>query len=149
LWQPTDAFEDSPQGTAVYIPSLREEDEDEEDRPARLTTGRRKPFAITAGEGYESADSMPALQSISNSSEEYPSSDEEEDEDDASEDEGYDEEEEDNLRELLREAMDAAHEADWYENAKGAAPAGIDPLKPDEKKGNPFLNLLGSLRGQS
>lgn len=90
---------------------------------------------------------MPALQSTSNSSEGYPSSDEEEDEDDASKDEGHNEEEKDSLREPLHEAMDAAHEMDWYENAKGAAPAGIDPLKPDEKKSNPFLNLLGSLQG--
>ncbi|RXW24981.1 hypothetical protein EST38_g912 [Candolleomyces aberdarensis] len=150
LWQLTDAFETTPQWTAVYIPTLREEDEDEEDGPARVTSGRKKPLALTAGDGYESADSMPDLQSISNSSEEYPSSDEDEDEDEdpQSEDEGYDEEEEDNLRDLLREAMDAAHEVDWYENAKGAATAGIDPLKPDDKKGNPFLNLLGSLRGR-
>lgn len=116
----------------------------------RLTGGKKRTLALTSGDGYESADSMPALQSISNSSEEDYSSDEESDDDEdwESESEGYDEEQEDMLREMLREAMDAAHEVDWFEAAKKAEQNELDPLKPDEKKGNPFLNLLGSLRGE-
>lgn len=41
------------------------------------------------------------------------------------------------LHEVLREAMDAAREVNWLEAAKEA-----------EEKGNPFLNLLKSLRGE-
>jgi hypothetical protein len=93
---------------------------------------------------------MPALQSISNSSEEdYSSEEESDDEEDwESESEGYDEEQEDMLREMLREAMDAAHEVDWFEAAKKAEQDELDPLKSAERKGNPFMNLLGSLRGK-
>lgn len=103
----------------------------------------------------DSDGSMPGLQSVSNSSDDDDDSDEDSDSDDdldfddddddeESDESEYDEEQEDELRDMLREAMDAAHEADWFHNTE--VPVEIDPLE-DVRKGNPFLKLLGSLRG--
>jgi hypothetical protein len=57
---------------------------------------------------------------------------------------GYNTEEEDEMREFLREAMDTAHEADWLSGSN--LPKEIDPFR-GRSQGNPFLKLLGSLRG--
>lgn len=90
---------------------------------------------------------MPELQSASNSSE--SESDEtgtegESDDDESDGDSDYDTEQEDEMREMLREAMDMAHEAGWFDLAN---PPEINPLLQEDRKGNPFLKLLGSLRG--
>ncbi len=108
---------------------------------------KKKPLAITNGD--DSDDSMPSLQTVSDSSEEEdeePDDDDDDDADDADSDgsEDYDTDEEDELRDWLREAMDTAvASSDFY--AQGPAPE-FDALA-DERKGNPFLKLLGSLRG--
>lgn len=155
LWQLKGAFDVTPQWSSYWVPGLSVGADDEDAGPGNLLTNREKKNNTLAlmDTGYESGDSMPALQSISNSSENDSDSEEEseeEDEDDwASEDEGYDEEQEDRIRELLREAMDAAHEVDWFEGADAAKTNELDPLKADTKRGNPFMNLLGSLRGMS
>jgi hypothetical protein len=94
---------------------------------------------------------MPPLQSLSGSDDteeddddEFPLDDDDDDEDDES---GYNTEEEDEIRELLREAMDVAHEADWLSGSK--SPEEVDPFEQEDRKGNPFLKLLGSLRGNT
>ncbi len=113
--------------------------------------GKKKPLAITNGD--ESDDSMPSLQTVSDSSdeedEEYVDDDDDfydNDEDSEGSDEDYDEDEEDELRDLLREAMDTAVASSDFYNNKGPAPE-FDHLA-EERKGNPFLKLLGSLRGK-
>ncbi|KAF6763057.1 hypothetical protein DFP72DRAFT_1030216 [Ephemerocybe angulata] len=159
VWQLTGAFNVTPQWSSYYIPHLAEDSDAEDDAPDGMPLltnrpkGKRKPLALTAtGEPYDSGDSMPALQSISNSSEEDLDSDEESDDDEEdyeSESDGYDEDQEDTLRDMLREAMDAAHDVDWFESTKDAQPSDLDPFKAaEERKGNPFMNLLGSLRGR-
>lgn len=96
---------------------------------------------------------MPELQSVSGSEDDPFFNEDDSDEDDDSdeedseeeEDDGYNTEEEDDIRELLREAMDAAHESDWASGQKLAKD--LDPLEQEAKQGNPFMKLLGSLRG--
>lgn len=102
-------------------------------------------LAITDG---NDSDSMPSLESVSDSSEDGSDSDSYDDDvvdDDVDDDDsvGYDTEEEGMMRDLLREAMD---EISSY-------PGFFDPTQTlneqlaEERKGNPFLKLLGSLRG--
>ena len=116
----------------------------------RAGGGKSKPLAIT--NGYESDGSMPSLQTVSDSSDEadYEEDDDDYDVDDDDDesvgsDDDYDEEEEDALRELLREAMDVAVASPDFYNKKGPTPE-FDALAED-RKDNPFLKLLGSLRG--
>jgi hypothetical protein len=100
------------------------------------------------GIAVDSDGSMPELQSVSNSSSEDESDDENEsddDDDDEDDDSGYDTEQEDEMRDMLRAAMDAASETDFFQSAK--APIAIDPFL-EERKNNPFLKMLGSLRGK-
>ena len=149
----TDALDPGPQWHALYAPSLRDlSDHDSDGPPALVSSDFKKPskrLAITNGPAIDS-DELPELQSISNSS------DESEDEDDSDESDcegtdsgesGYDEEQEDEWRDMLREAFDVAHEADLFNSVK--VEGGIDPFDQDDHKGNPFLKLLGSLRGMS
>jgi hypothetical protein len=126
-------------------------DSDSDNLPALTPFSKRKkkPFTITNGLATDSDGSMPGLQSVSNSSDESESVDDSDfdgDEDEDSDDSEYDEEQEDEMRDWLREAMDTAHEADWLHSAN--VPAEIDPFLQDDRKGNPFLRLLGSLRGR-
>ncbi|KAL1744793.1 hypothetical protein HDZ31DRAFT_63775 [Schizophyllum fasciatum] len=148
LWGLEDALNAPPQWHAYYVdPSVIPEAEDDDDDIPALGGIRKKPLQLTAG-SEDSDGSMPELQSVSNSSDEESddeSSDSDEDESDWDSDDGYDTDQEDYLREMLREAMDAANEAE----ADLGVP-GVDPLAQDEdyRKGNPFLKLLGSLRGR-
>ncbi|KAF8904426.1 hypothetical protein CPB84DRAFT_1727744 [Gymnopilus junonius] len=155
LWQLQDAFDYAPQWSASRLPDISEDSEDDELFPQRPRgkSGKKpkKRLAITNGDS-DSNDSMPGLQSVSNTSDDDnfdttdgdSESEEEESEDD---DSGYNTEEEDEIRDMLREAMDAAHEADWFDSGT-SAPEGIDPFAQEDRKGNPFLKLLGSLRGR-
>ncbi|KAG6813367.1 hypothetical protein H0H92_011633 [Tricholoma furcatifolium] len=150
LWRLNDEFNPTPQWHSFYMPDL-DSDDDSDSKPSRPGfRGKKsapKRLAITDGPADDSDGSMPELQSVSNSSEEeseYDDSDEEFESD--SDESGYDTEEEDELRELLREAMDTAHEADWQHSAQ-VSDAEMDPFAQD-RKGNPFLKLLGSLRGR-
>ena len=110
--------------------------------------GKKKPLAITHGD--ESDDSMPSLQTVSDSSDEEDMDEGDNDDDDDDEgsesdtSEGYDTDEEDALRDWLREAMDTAVASPDFYN-QGPAPE-FNALA-EERKGNPFLKLLGSLRG--
>ena len=111
---------------------------------------QKEPLRVTHGDHVPTDSDMPSLQSLSgtDNTEDDDDDDEvhlDEDEDDVGDDEsGYDTEEEDEIREFLREAMDTAHEADWLSGSN--LPKEIDPFEGD-RKGNPFLKLLGSLRG--
>ncbi|KAH9942511.1 uncharacterized protein BXZ73DRAFT_88059 [Epithele typhae] len=90
-------------------------------------------LAITNGD--ESDGSMPPLQTPSDS-----------DDGDDDDDESYDTDEEDELRDLLREAMDTTVASSDFYNPHGPAPE-FDSLAQD-RKDNPFLKLLGALRGR-
>ncbi|KAF5380464.1 hypothetical protein D9615_004625 [Tricholomella constricta] len=154
LWGLTDALSPTPQWHAFYMPNLAGYDLDTEPSPAGFKGKKKntKLLAIASGPANDSDDSMPELQSVSNSSDEFDSEDDDDSEEEGgdyesdSDENGYDTEEEDELREMLREAMDTAHEADWLHSAK--VDGGIDPFEQDYRKGNPFLKLLGSLRGR-
>lgn len=94
---------------------------------------------------------MPGLQSVSNSDDDDDDDDSESDyESDEgeyeSEDAGYDTDDEDEIRELWKEAMQAARDADYLD--AGEHPPEVNPFTEDDRKGNPFLKLLGSLRGE-
>ena len=92
---------------------------------------------------------MPGLQSVSNSSEDESDDDIDSESDDGGEDSdgsGYNTEEEDELRDLLREAMDIAHESAFFDPTNSSP---IPDAYAEERKSNPFLKLLGSLRGTS
>jgi hypothetical protein len=138
-----------PQWHAFYVPGGS--DDDSESMPPLKKKGSKPPLAIK-NRASDSDSSMPSLQSVSNSSEDdgsdyYYYGDENGGDDVASEpgdDSGYDTEQEDRLRDMLREAMDIAHEAGFFNTANTAT--GPD-LFSEERKGNPFLKLLGSLRG--
>ena len=136
------------------MPGLRKDSDDEEDPPAFSPVSRRGKglgrLAITDGDGPGSADSMPDLQSVSNTDDD--DGDEDDSDDDYMEDENrngddtdnfYDAENEDEIREMVDEAKFFA-----IFDAGNNIPSEIDPFLQDHK-GNPFLKLLGSLRGWS
>lgn len=111
------------------------------------------PRAITAGDGNTTDGSMPSLQTVSDSSDEETDfdsdgddgleDDDEEEDDDTDTD--YDTDEEDEIRDLLREAMDTAAATPDFFDPRAEAPD-FDALAED-RRGNPFIKLLGSLRG--
>lgn len=153
LWQLVDVRHRIPHFTVLYVP------------PVVLSNGiehgnaeqpRKKPLAITQNgeEEYDSGDSMPGLLEVSDSEDEevddeYLTDTDQDDDSDADDDDGFDEEddgdyeEEEDLRKQYRQAM----------NIFAEMPEIFD-LPPDstdkyakERKNNPFLNLLGKLRG--
>lgn len=138
-------------------PSPNGYDSDAEDngRPNLLTSKAnkdvKKPLAITnfAADGDTDYEDMPGLQTVSNSSDDYSSADESDSDvdyidDDSDDESGYNTEQEDQIRELLREAMDIAHEGGWFNTSEQPA----EPVNVDASRdSNPFLKLLGSLRG--
>lgn len=138
-------------------------DLDDEDDPPALApvSSRNKPshrLAVTRGDNDDdSADSMPGLQSVSNTSENDDDDDDDDDNDDNDGDDknhdgddyldsGYDTEEEDERREMVKEAIFIAREGDFFDSGNNIPPE-IDPFLQEDRKGNPFLKLLGSLRG--
>jgi len=156
LWHLEEAFNYAPQWSSYAMPGIDEESDS--DAPWKKTAlvkkgDKRSRLAIT-NRSDESDSSMPGLQSVSNTSEDDDDDDDDDDYDDSkgsgeeSEDDqaGYNTEEEDENRDMLREAMDMAHEADWISGAD--LPPEIDPFLQEDRKGNPFLKLLGSLRGR-
>jgi hypothetical protein len=163
LWQLQDCLDYAPQWTSYFMPSLGKDSDDEDGPPAlapassRRKTSRR--LAITAGNGgsdgnADSACSMPGLQSVSNTSDDDGDDDSDDDYDHEDEshdandhpDSGYNTDEEDELREMLKEAKVFAREGDFFDSGDNIPPE-IDPFLQEDRKGNPFLKLLGSLRG--
>ncbi|KAI0051869.1 hypothetical protein FA95DRAFT_1602357 [Auriscalpium vulgare] len=120
--------------------------------PYKPGKGKRRLAITDSADDGDSDGSMPSLETVSDSTQEenedgWSTSDEDDESDEGSEDEeaGYDTDEEEEFRDLLREAMEAIH----------ANPEFMDPTKKtpeeilaDDRKGNPFLKLLGSLRGR-
>ncbi|KAJ6500171.1 hypothetical protein C8R47DRAFT_1211730 [Mycena vitilis] len=150
LWGVQDAMTRSPQWHSIYIPGRVIDNGSDDEGPGGKGSKKTKKKVLAITNGEESDDSMPELQSVSNSSDDDESddSDSEEEEDD-DDDSDYDEEQEDEIRDLLREAMDTAHEGDLFDKSKGNDD--IDPYLRDGEesgKGNAFLKLLGSLRGR-
>ncbi|KIK92133.1 hypothetical protein PAXRUDRAFT_830231 [Paxillus rubicundulus Ve08.2h10] len=171
LWQLDEALRRTPQWSSFYMPNLRTYAYDSDDQgmsnalvkstgPKRNETKKRqkKLLAITDGRADDDDDSngsMPGLQSVSDSSDESdedmfgPDNDAEfyEDDDSGYDDESdYDSEDEELYRSMLREAMDTAMAIPEFFDPKTAVPE-FDALT-EEGKGNPFLKLLGSLRGR-
>ncbi|KAF9501917.1 hypothetical protein BDN71DRAFT_1438656 [Pleurotus eryngii] len=162
LWQLDDALIPNPHWHAIYIPSSAipdDEDDEDDDLPALSKQSKKKPLRLTNGEddgsGYES---MPLLLSISD---DETSSDDDEgsspsfsdvpfsDYDESDEGE-YDTDAEDELREQLKEAMNQAHQYDFYESLREdeRPPVVEDAEEKERKEKNSFLKLLGSLRGR-
>lgn len=113
--------------------------------------GGKKPLAITSGHDSDGG-SMPSLQTVSDSSDDmdYVSEDDDDDDDGEfgtdDEDSEFDEEFEDHIRDMVREAMDIAQaDPDFNDPRRQAA---VFEDMSAEKKDNPFLKLLGSLRGK-
>lgn len=143
--QPTDADYDSdePPGLVPF--------KSKNTKNSTAKSGGR--LAITDGLDDDSDGSMPSLQTVSDSSEEESDYNSEfEDDDDSEEDSEeepdseYDTDDEDQLREMFREAMDTAAATPDFFDPRALA-ADFDALA-QERKGNPFIKLLGSLRGK-
>ncbi|KAG8213928.1 hypothetical protein J3R82DRAFT_10674 [Butyriboletus roseoflavus] len=154
LWRLDEALRRTPQWSAFYMPSLRTYDSDSDGEqpsmPRLKSSGQKrvggkneqkKLLGITDGRGDDDNGSMPELQSDSS---DFSGIDEEESEyDDESE---YDSEEEERYRTMLREAMDTAMAIPEFFDPRSTVPD-FDALA-EERKANPFLKLLGSLRGE-
>lgn len=121
---------------------------------ALVRGGRQEQLTITANGEEDSGDSMPGLLDVSNSDEEerdedstseYSSyvSEDDDDSGDDDDDEAYDTEEEEELRKMHRDAMNVLNETpDIFDNEN-------DDKYAKERKKNPFLKLLGNLKGTS
>jgi len=169
LWQLDDALRRTPQWSALYVPLLPgydsgSEDEDEDSFSLVKSKGRKrrgppkrppkKLLAITDGRvDDENDDSMPELQSVSDSSDESDDVirdsdgmvDDDDNSDESETESGYNTDEEEQYRTMLREAMDTAMAIPEFFDAKTEVPE-FDAMA-EERKNNPFLKLLGSLRG--
>ncbi|KAG6335576.1 hypothetical protein ID866_3516 [Astraeus odoratus] len=173
LWQLDDAFHRIPQWSAFYTPNIQtlgyESDDDDiavsliknrNTSKKRIKKPQKKLLAITDGrvDENDSNDSMPELRSVSDSSEEsdtdcddyngeeevYEGYEDEDNGDDDDETE-YDSEQEEAYRDWLREAMDAAMAIPEFFDSKANVPE--FEAMAEERKENPFLKLLSSLRG--
>ena len=160
MWHLEDAFDRKPQWTGVALAKLDEDSDDDNFVNSRRAIVKKnkqsKLLAISNGRDDDSDDSMPGLQSVSNSDEDDGDDDDDSDDDDDQYDDGdssdsdssgYDSEEEEEIRHQLRAAMDAAHESNWLDEDPNL-PKELDPFQGQDHKGNPFLKLLGSLRGK-
>ncbi|KAG1746133.1 hypothetical protein EDB19DRAFT_1894277 [Suillus lakei] len=153
LWQLDEALRRTPQWSAFYVPHLAGHDSDSDDggnlglmhvknKGGKKSGGHKRPskkmLAITDGRGDDESDgSMPELQILgmkTTDSDEYETESE------------YDSDEEEQYRNMLREAMDTAMAIPEFFDAKTEVPE--FQAMAEERKGNPFLKLLGSLRGR-
>lgn len=171
LWQLDEALRRTPQWSAFYVPHLAGHDSDSDDGgnlgliPVKSKGGKKggghkrpskKMLAITDGHGDDESDgSMPELQSVSDSSDETDDDmmdsdqnfgDEDDDSDEYGTESEYDSDEDEQYRNMLREAMDTAMAIPEFFDAKTEVPE-FEAIA-EERKGNPFLKLLGSLRGR-
>ena len=166
LWKLTENFNYAPQWTSHFLPGLAQDKTQSENIVgSKLALNKRKDnkkklkerLRIANG-AHDSTDSdMPPLQSLSGTDDpdddddDSPldeDDDDDDDEDDDDDDEGgYDSDEEDEFRELMKEAIHAAHEADYFFNSDLLEE--MNPFEQEDRKGNPFLKLLGSLRGST
>ncbi|EMD37569.1 hypothetical protein CERSUDRAFT_114203 [Gelatoporia subvermispora B] len=152
LWQVADLRNLAPQWHSYSLTRYGDGDldSDSEATPRRRPPKARKPLALTNGHDHDDGfSSLPDLQEVSNSSDECSDDEDKSDEGDEefSEHEAseYDTDEEDLMRDWAREAMDAVAAVGDLDDDD--AQAEFDALT-EERKGNPFLKLLGSLRGR-
>ncbi|KIY74321.1 hypothetical protein CYLTODRAFT_484641 [Cylindrobasidium torrendii FP15055 ss-10] len=147
LWNLSDAlYKAQPRWSYAFARRKIADDSDADDSGdeggQRKLPGKKKTLAIKAG--YESDDSMPPLQDVSQSDESEMDFSVTEAESVTSDEESeYDTDEEDEIRGLIRDAMDTAHDAEWLENNVGK-----QDNSEEDRQSNPFLRLLGSLRGR-
>ncbi|KAG2153717.1 uncharacterized protein EDB93DRAFT_1081918 [Suillus bovinus] len=171
LWQLDEALRRTPQWSAFYVPHFAGQDSDSDDGgnlsliPVKSKGGKKggghkrpskKLLAITDGRGDDESDgSMPDLQSVSDTSDDSDDDmvdsdqnfgDEDDDSDEYETESEYDSDEDEQYRNMLREAMDTAMAIPEFFDAKTEVPE-FEAIA-EEKKGNPFLKLLGSLRGR-
>ena len=152
LWKLTENFNYAPQWTSYFVPGLvRDSDKSPNYESKKKGTKKKpkEPLRLANGSHVSTDSDMPPLQSLSGTDDAEDDDDDDfpldqGDDDDAS---GYNTEEEDEMRDLVREAMDVAHESDWASNSH--LPKEIDTFEQEDRKGNPFLKLLGSLRGNT
>ncbi|KIP10936.1 hypothetical protein PHLGIDRAFT_125248 [Phlebiopsis gigantea 11061_1 CR5-6] len=161
LWGLSDLKHRAPAWHGYFIPTAGDagKDQDDDGPPALVPysgngkqgKGGKKPLAITSGHDSDGG-SMPSLQTVSDSSDDmdYVSEDDDDDDDGEfgtdDEDSEFDEECEDHIRDMVREAMDIAQaDPDFNDPRRQAA---VFEDMSAEKKDNPFLKLLGSLRGR-
>ncbi|KAF5370711.1 hypothetical protein D9758_001875 [Tetrapyrgos nigripes] len=138
LWNLSKDLEPTPQWHYFVINHRASHFDEDKAQPAGA---KKKLLAIKNEPDSDTDDSMPALQDVSDSDEsEIWSDDEDEDDSDSDGDESYDSgyntDQEDEIRDLVREAMDAAHDPHFMDDED------TDSTE-DVRKGNPFLKLLG------
>ncbi|PFH53859.1 hypothetical protein AMATHDRAFT_1081 [Amanita thiersii Skay4041] len=143
LWRLSDEFNVSPQWSGFHKSDSADE-----------AVGRRSKAAnmrLTLFDDIsdDSHGSMPSLQTVSGSSEEseFYESDSDLELEESSDQDSYNTDEEEELRTMLREAMDYAHATGFLNPAHGD-PESKPPPQDEGRAGNPFLSLLGSLRGR-
>jgi len=145
LWDLGARFrEQTPQFHGYYIPGA---DEEPEKVPGAFPSRSSRQVPLATPVGDESDDEMPALQSVSHSSSdddresgsEWGSGDDHWDEDD------WDTEDEEGVNEYIREMMTVGMEHPDFLDPRAPIPE-FDKYA-EERKDNPFLKLLGSLRG--
>ena len=143
LWDLKARFkEQTPQFHGYYIPGADEElDKVPGAFPSR--SSRQVPMAATADD--ESDGSMPGLQSVSSSGGDRESESEWGSEDEHWDEDDWDTEDEEGANEHIREMMNVGMEHPDFLNPRAPIPE-FDKYA-EERKDNPFLKLLGSLRG--
>lgn len=160
LWQLEKAHTRVPQWHARMDPKVKKQTEAgyDSDEPPNLVPFKNKNKsgpgarrAITHDDGNDTDGSMPSLQTVSDSDDEdgdeFESEEESGVEDDSeASDSEYDTDDEDQLREMFREAMDTAAATPDFFDPRAAA-SEFDTLAAD-RKGNPFIKMLGNLRGE-
>ncbi|KAK2464212.1 hypothetical protein APHAL10511_003669 [Amanita phalloides] len=147
LWGLSNALDPSPQWHAYYKHDLHGHSVSDESGKKALTLTRKQLDFVE--DDSDDSSSMPSLHTISGSSEssEHEDSDDPNDTCGTDDESGYDTGEEEELREMLRKAMDIVHDVDFYDSAK--LNAGSSPLaQVNDQTDNPFVKLLGSLRGR-
>ena len=144
LWDLGAEFrEQTPQFHGYYIPGA---DEEPERVPGAFPSRSLRQVPLETPVEDESDDEMPDLQSVSHSSEddresgnEWGSGDDHWDEDD------WDTEDDEGVNEYIREMMSIGMEHPDFLDPRTRIPE-FDKYA-EERKDNPFLKLLGSLRG--
>lgn len=136
--------EQTPQFHGYYIPGA---DEESEKVPGAFPSRSSRQVPLVGTEGSDSDDDMPELQSVSHSSSDdgHDSSCEWGSDDDHWDEDDWDTEDEEGVNEYIREMMDVGMEHPDFLDPRAPIPE-FDKYA-EERKDNPFLKLLGSLRG--
>lgn len=147
LWSLTDVLEASPQW--YNFRTLNFGHSPDPVSNLRVFKSTNQQLVIKSHAANDTYDSMPELRSGSNSSDQDDRDDGNDDDNDTlghnvpvTESE-YDMDQEDEFREMLKEVTDIVNEADWL-----GAEGDVEAFTRDDRKSNPFLKLLGSLRGR-